>query len=73
MAWINPITFEVLPFPVFWRPASMREWDEAIDWCERSIGTLGQHYNHTGGEIQISNCWWFLRESDAVLFKMRWL
>ena len=73
MAWVNPETFEVLPYLIRWRAASVKQWAEAGDWCEQNIGVQGESWTHTGAEMQISNAWWFKTEEYATWFKITWL
>jgi len=73
MAWLNPETFDVLKHRVLHRPMSIVEWIEVCNWCDSIIGEQNVLWAQTGAEMQISYCWWFKREEDAVLFNLTWL
>jgi hypothetical protein len=73
MAWTNPDTFEVLPHLVRWQPCSIAQWLHVVNWCDNNIGTQGQHWAHSGAEMQISSGWWFKTQEQAVWFGIRWL
>jgi len=73
MAWVNPETFDVLEHQVVHRPNSIAEWTGVCDWCDSAICEQNVLWAQTGAEMQISRCWWFKSEEDAVLFKLTWL
>jgi len=72
MAWINPQTFEVLPYLVTWQPRSMRQWDEVHDWLNDNIGGCAEQWFSTGPEMQRASAWWFKNAQDAMMFRMVW-
>jgi len=73
MAWINPNTFDVLPYGVAWRPPGWHEWTNACNWCSTNLGEEGAVWAQNSAEMQFTNRWWFKSEQDALLFQLTWL
>ena len=72
MVWVNPDTFEILEYQVLHRSKSTSEWADVCVWCEETIGEQNILWAQTGAEMQVSNCWWFKHNEDAVLFQLTW-
>lgn len=73
MAYINPVTFDVLEHDVLRRPSSRSEWDLMMDWCDNHIGGYVTVWSFSGGgDMALPTTWHFKESEHAVLFQLTW-
>lgn len=71
MAWINKEGKE-MHHMVPWICPNVHQSNVAHEWCRRHIGELGENWVRTHSGVTKCSFWWFLEESDAVLFRLTW-
>ena len=72
MTYVNPNTFDVLPYPCNINVTSFDHWHELCAWCNRHIGEQGRDWEFSNATMQYPRVWWFRCLQDATLFTLAW-
>ena len=69
---VDPNSYLDMPFSCVSPPMTLTQMEEIFQWCHQCVGVYRKDWARGAKYMDQPYRFWFHREEDAVMFKLRW-